>query len=411
MQVKEAAQDIALRLQAVIDHAINGIITIDKNGIIESINPAAAELFGYDQEEVIGNNINILMPEPHHSHHDQYLQKYERTKEPKIIGIGREVYGIKKNGEKFPFRLSVSEVKLNDRTIYTGILHDMSEIRNAEDKLIQLNEKLEAKVEERTKEIERVVNRLLKTNQALESKEEELQKSLEKERDLSELKSRFVSMASHEFRTPLSTVQSSAALIKMYHKENQQKQREKHVDKIRAAVSHLTGILNDFLSISKLEEGKVGPLIVDFDPKLICIEIMDEMEGMLKEEQHFQFTSQMEKQSFHNDRAIFKNILFNLFSNAIKYSGEGATIECNLAYYDDLLEIVVKDHGIGIPYEEQKYLFDRFFRASNVESIQGTGLGLNIVYHYLQVIHGSIRFESQRGKGSTFFITIPNQKP
>jgi PAS domain S-box-containing protein len=410
MQVEELAQDIALRLQAIIDNAIDGIITIDSNGIVETMNHSAAALFEYQIDEVIGKNINMLMPEPHHSHHDRYIGRYEKTKEPKIIGIGREVYGLKKSGATFPFRLSVSEVILQDRKIYTGILHDMTEIRNAEDKLIQLNEELEAKVDERTREIEDVVNRLLKTNQALEDKEEELQKSLEKERDLSELKSRFVSMASHEFRTPLSTVQSSAALIKMYNKEDHQKQREKHVDKIRAAVIHLTGILNDFLSISKLDEGKVGPLFVEIEPKVICMEVMDEMEGMLKEEQNFQFTSQFEGEKFYTDRSILRNILYNLFSNAIKYSIEGDTIECHLRKVNDHMEIMIRDFGIGIPIAEQKYMFDRFFRASNVESIQGTGLGLNIVYHYLQVIHGSIRFESKRGEGSTFYITIPNQK-
>jgi len=410
MQVEEVAQDIALRLQAIIDNAIDGIITIDSNGIVETMNHSAAALFEYQIDEVIGKNINMLMPEPHRSHHDHYIDRYVRTKQPKIIGIGREVYGLKKSGVTFPFRLSVSEVILKDRKIYTGILHDMTEIRNAEDKLIQLNDDLEAKVDERTREIEDVVNRLLKTNQALEDKEKELQKSLEKERDLSELKSRFVSMASHEFRTPLSTVQSSAALIKMYNKEEHQKQREKHVDKIRAAVIHLTGILNDFLSISKLDEGKVGPLFVEIDPKVICMEVMDEMEGMLKEEQNFQFTSQFEGEKFYTDRSILRNILFNLFSNAIKYSNEGDTIECHLRQVNDHMEIMIRDFGIGIPIAEQKYMFDRFFRASNVESIQGTGLGLNIVYHYLQVIHGSIRFESKRGEGSTFFITIPNQK-
>lgn len=410
MHAEEAVQDVASRLQAIIKNAIDGIITIDSNGIIESFNPAAGRLFQYQPEEVIGENITMLMPEPHSTHHHKYISNYEKTGRAKIIGVGREVYGLKKDGTQFPFRLSVSEVDLRDRKIYTGILHDMTEIKRAEDKLIQLNEELEEKVEERTREIERVVNRLLKTNKILEGKEYELQKSLTKERELNELKSRFVSMASHEFRTPLSTILSSAALVRMYKAGEQQEQREKHLEKINTAVNHLTGILNDFLSISKLEEGKIGPQVTGIDPKVLCVEVMDDMEVMLKEGQNFQFSSFLDWNTLFTDRNILKNILFNLLSNAIKYSGEGDTIEVHIQTRGDKLEIMVRDYGIGIPEDEQKHMFDRFFRASNVESIQGTGLGLNIVYHYLQMIGGSIRFESRTGEGSTFFVSLSNLK-
>ncbi len=410
MHAEESIQDVASRLESIIENAIDGIITIDADGVIETFNPAAGQLFQYEPEEVIGKNIRMLMPDPHRSHHDQYIRNYQDTGKARIIGIGREVYGLKKDGTQFPFRLSVSEIDLLDRKIYTGILHDMTEIKRAEDRLIQMNEELEEKVDERTREIERVVNRLLRTNKILEEKEHELQKSLTKERELNALKSRFVSMASHEFRTPLSTILSSAALVKMYQQADQQEKREKHIEKIQAAVTHLSGILNDFLSISKLEEGKVGPQISEVDPKVICVEVMDEMEGMLKTGQDFQFSSYLEWNTLYTDRTILKNIMFNLLSNAIKYSGEGDTIEVHIQTRGVNLEMIVRDHGIGIPVAEQKHMFDRFFRASNVESIQGTGLGLNIVYHYLQMIQGSIRFESKPGEGSTFFVTLSNLK-
>lgn len=408
MQTEQNVADVALRLQAVIDHAIDGIITISPRGIVESINKAAAEMFQYSPTEVIGQNINMLMPEPHHTNHDQYLQHYEKTGEARIIGIGREVRGKRKDGQLFPIRLSVSEVQLQNRKIYTGILHDMTEIREAEQKLISLNNELEKKVDERTSEIEDVVNRLLKTNKKLETKEKELENALAKERELSELKSRFVSMASHEFRTPLSTIKSSAALIKLYSDAEQQTNREKHLDKIQTAVNNLTGILNDFLSIGKLEEGKIMAHIQPVSLKRISSEVMDEMEGILKKGQKFDFTLKGIEEQFLSDKQIIKNIFFNLISNAIKYSGENATIYCRITQEADELDIEVEDEGIGIPEVDQKHMFDRFFRASNVESIQGTGLGLHIVKNYLDLLRGTIRFESIQGKGTTFYLRIPN---
>ena len=152
--------DIALRLEAVIDTAIDGIITIDHRGIIETINTAAALIFGYDKSEVVGKNVNVLMPEPDHSRHDRYISNYLSTKNPKIIGVGREVIGKKKDGTTFPFRLAVSEVILAERVIFTGIVHDLSEIYLANEKLQKINDELEVKVEERTKELEDAINEL-----------------------------------------------------------------------------------------------------------------------------------------------------------------------------------------------------------------------------------------------------------
>ncbi len=415
------SNDIALRIKAIIDTAIDGIITIDSRGVIESINPAALKLFGYKTSEVISQKINILMPEPYKSSHDGYISKYLKTKNPRIIGIGREVLGQRSDGSIFPFRLAVSEVILNDRIIFTGIIHDLSDVKTAEERLLKLNEQLEEKVSDRTYELEDVVNKLLNTNAKLEEEinerksveaklkdsEEELKLSLEKEKELGELKSRFVSMASHEFRTPLATILSSAALINRYEEKEHHAKREKHIDRIKSAVNNLTGILNDFLSISKLEEGKIEVNFEDSNIESLCNLVIHEVEGIMKEGQDIKLFFNTERRNVITDERILKNILFNLISNAIKYSKKNDLIECNVQFYDNNFEIEIKDKGIGIPPEDQKHMFERFFRAGNVTNIQGTGLGLNIVKRYVDMLGGTIRFHSIFGEGSSFFVKLP----
>src|SRR5471030_2285447 len=196
----------AALLKAIIENAIDGIITIDDRGKVESINPAACNLFNYLPEDVVGKNVSVLMPPPDREQHDEYLHRYQRTGVPHIIGIGREVTGLKKDGTKFPFRLGVSEVQYSGRKIYAGFIHDTSHQREAEDRLKEYAAHLEELVEERTKSLQHTVK-------ALQQAKEEVSQSLAKEKELGQLKSRFVSMASHEFRTPLSAVQLSAVLI------------------------------------------------------------------------------------------------------------------------------------------------------------------------------------------------------
>ena len=347
------------------------------------------------------------MPEPYHSKHDGYLNRYLKTKQPHIIGIGREVTGKRKDGTLFPFRLAVSEVILNDRVIFTGIIHDLTDVKKAEGELLELNERLEQKVEKRTNELEEAVNDLLRTNRILEQRELELQEALDKEKELNELKSRFVSMASHEFRTPLSTIMSSASLISKYTLETHNEKRVKHINRIKSAVSNLTGILNDFLSLSKIEEGKIKIKKEMTSVKSICQLVIDEVKGLLKEGQVIHHQHNEKFVEFLTDKHILKNVLFNLLSNAIKYSPANSIIECHSLKRNEYYEFVIKDQGIGIPETDQKHLFTRFFRASNVENIQGTGLGLSIVKRYVDLLGGSIHFESIMGEGTTFFVQFP----
>ena len=413
------SSDLALQLKSVIETAIDGIITINHRGIAESVNPAAAKLFDYQPEDIIGNNIKMLMPEPDRTNHDEYISRYEKTRQPHIIGIGREVFGKRKDGSIFPLRLAVSEVILNDRVIYTGIIHDLSAVKEAQKKIEQLNKELENKIKERTNQLEKTVNKLLSTNStlvkevkerqkaesALKRNEDELKEALSKEKELNELKSRFVSMASHEFKTPLTSILSSASLIGRYTQEDHQPNREKHVERIKSAVSNLTGILNDFLSLSKLEEGRVDLSLEPCDINTLCEDVSDHLTNLLSTDQKIIKSIDGNFKEIQTDIRILKNILFNLISNAIKYSDKD--IHCIFKFDNDHLEIKVKDQGIGIPEEDQKYLFSRFFRAGNVTNIQGTGLGLNIVERYVHLLEGEISFNSVQEKGTTFIVKLP----
>ena len=399
-------QDIASRLQGIIETAIDGIITIDADGLIETINSAAAIQFGYEQKEVVGQNIKILMPQPYKKEHDGYLKRYHETNEPRIIGIGREVIGQTKNGKTFPFRLAVSKVVLNDRVIFTGIIHDLTDVEMAKNELKQLNDQLERKIESRTLELEKAVNKLLSTNRLLEDREALLQQSLQKEKELNDMKSKFVSMASHEFRTPLSTIMSSASLISKYTESDQNENRLKHVNRIKNSVNNLTGILNDFLSLSKIEEGRVEIRIEEVNIYDLIIQVVEEVKPIQEAEQNIGFSCDKDF-IIKTDPHILKNVLFNLVSNAIKYSGREGKIDIACNKSSDDMKISVSDNGMGIPEGEQQHLFERFFRASNVENIQGTGLGLSIVKRYVNMLNGSISFQSKQGSGTTFNITIP----
>lgn len=390
----------ALLLQAIIQNAIDGIITIDDRGLVESINPAACKLFQRTPEEVIGNNISMLMPPPDRERHDEYINRYQRTSEPHIIGTGREVMGLKKDGTKFPFRLAVSEVQYSGRKIYTGFIHDLSREKEAEETLKEYAAHLEELVEERTLSLQQLIAEL-------QSAKEEVSLSLEKEKELGQLKSRFVSMASHEFRTPLSAIQLSASLIDKYAGAFNNPNISKHVGKIKSSVANLTGILNDFLSLEKLEAGKVEASFQSFDLVKLAEEITEEMQMVAKENQNIIYQHTGTESMARLDPNLIKNCVINLVGNAIKYSGENTFIQFNTEITPDKCIITVQDNGIGIPETDQKHLFEAFFRAHNTGNIPGTGLGLNIVARYASLMRGEVDFKSSVNQGTLFTISFP----
>ncbi|MEM8907328.1 MAG: PAS domain S-box protein, partial [Bacteroidota bacterium] len=466
---KLGLQEEVLRLRAIIQTATDGIITIDEEGLIQMVNPAAARIFDYQPDELIGQNIKILMTDDYEGGRDVYIHEFLETKINEIIGMIREVEGCKRDGTSFPFRLGVSEIKFSGRRTFVGIIQDLSEyhqitealrkekarlevhldvannifvvldidgntlqlnrrgldllgyrraeiighnwmdmiippasrktikerfkrqarreepwreyledailtkngdiriiswhnrliineqdeveaslssgvditeLKSAEENLKKLNSDLEKRVEDRTAELATVVKKLINANKRLEHEvnerllaerallqsEKELTRSLEKEKELGDLKSRFVAMASHEFKTPLSTILSSASLLGKYVTTEEQKDRDRHINKIKSAVRDLNGILNDFLSLGRLEEGKIDYQPSHFSFNAFAMELIDEIDTLLKAGQEIEFVGLSTELTLYLDRRLFKNSLINLLTNAIKYSKEGKKI-------------------------------------------------------------------------------------
>ncbi len=237
--------------------------------------------------------------------------------------------------------------------------------------------------------------------------QEELMNALQKQKELNELKSKFVSIASHEFRTPLSTILSSSFLVGKYNKPEDDERKEKHLERIKNSVNNLTDILNDFLSVGKIEEGGIKNRPGLFNVRSFFSELQEEMQGYLKPGQQIIYSHKGKSEMVYLDRQHFKNVHINLLSNAIKYSEENKTIHLTSLFDNHTLRVKVRDEGIGIPEADQKHLFETFFRANNVSNIQGTGMGLHIVKKYLDIMGGSIEFTSAENQGSTFTTSYP----
>lgn len=509
--------------------AAEGLIVADSRGKILKINQRTQELFGYSQVELEGQPISILIPEKYRERHVGHHEGYMNNPHKRSMGKGMELFGRKKDGSNFPVEISLNYFETDGEKYAMALVTDITERKKSDQKIIELNQQLEARVEERTHELEIINKNLqieitdrkkieeeLKESQYLysmiarnfpngtinvfdknlnyvfvegkelykmgitgekligtkftsrldpgisgeierelnsvfsgESKtieleyrnnfyvlfavplksdsknidrilvvetnitsqkkaQHDMENALEKEKQLNELKSRFVSMASHEFRTPLGTILSSVTLIEKYAKETDEEKRKKHIYRIKSSVNNLTGILNDFLSIDKLEEGKIQVAKQLQSVSEIGKELAEEMQAMAKLGQKVNYNHIGEKDEFLLDKQIVRNVLINLLSNAIKYSDENKSIDFSSTLEKNQLTFTVRDYGMGIPEKEQKLLFDRFFRATNAVNIQGTGLGLNIVKKYLDIIGGKISFESKENEGTTFHIIIKN---
>jgi len=391
-----------------------GIIMVDESGKIAIANPVAEQLFGYEKNELKGVVLEALLPERYRKGHVNFRHAFNSNPHPRRMGFGRDLTALRKDGTEFPVEISLSFTQVQGRLMVMAFISDISQRKKAEDalktseeQLIVYAAELEKKVEVRTEALNHTISKLEDEIGERKKAEEEARRSLERERELNELKSKFVSIASHEFRTPLSTVLSSASLIQQYKEREEYDKQEKHINRIKSSVNHLTQILNDFLSLGKLEEGKVDVKPEAIDLVAFLQEIKEEVQSFLKEGQVIHIACPADLKEIQSDARILRNVLFNLLSNASKYSDPGKGIHLSCERSHNRVIVHVRDEGIGIPVDDQRHLFDRFFRASNAGNIQGTGLGLNIVKRYLDLVEGQISFTSKPGEGSIFHISIP----
>lgn len=498
------------QFQKIFQNSNEGLIVVNKDGIIETINPKLLEMFGYlEEEELVGQKLEILIPKKLQKDHVQKRESYHAAPRNRSMGVGGNLAALRKDGSEFPVEISLSYYKDNAETKVIGFIIDITKRVEVEEELIKLNNDLEKEVLRRTEKINEqnkllksiaenfpngniyVINRKFKIEWAdgkilrnlgltdkslvgvsflnrlpdnlkktLEphlnnllngntikfeieekgnyysiygvplSKEKNrvdkallvemditiekineltIEKNLAKEKELNELKSRFVAMASHEFRTPLSTIDSSATLIGKYEDTKFQEKRAIHVDRIKRTVSNLTMILNDFLSLEKLESGKIELNYSQRNLHDFLSENIEEVSVIKKSNQTVTLKEFSKDIVLKTDFNVLKNCVLNLLSNALKYSEQDGEIILSVRDEVDSLKISIQDFGIGIPLADQDLLFSRFHRAGNVTNIEGTGLGLNIVQRYLNALGGKITFISKKGAGSTFTLHIPKK--
>lgn len=394
--------------------ASEGIIVVDASQTIVASNAAAGEMFGYEPGELSGRPLNVLIPPTYKSSHPAHFRNFLHHSEKRQMGHGRDLYGIKKNGETFPVEAGLNPFQMNGKDYVMSLIIDISVRKETQRQIEKLNDELEGKIQVRTKELEESISTLQNVNLSLEQEiskrkeaENKIKSALQKEKELSELKTKFLSLVSHEFKTPLSGILTSAMLAAKYKLEEQQEKREKHLHTIKNKVHYLDNILNDFLSIERLESGKVTYKFTTFNLSKLVNEVIYNANVTLKSGQEIEYPQNIENITLTQDEKILELVLSNLLSNAIKYSPENSLIKFSVKLKGDRICFEVTDQGIGIPEKDQKHIFERYFRAENALLNQGTGIGLNIAKVHLENLGGSISFASKENLGTKFIVELP----
>jgi PAS domain S-box-containing protein len=345
-------------LNGILNNVLDGIITIGERGAIESFNAAARRIFGYVDAEVIGQNVKMLMPEPYHSEHDGYLDHHIATGEKKVIGIGREVTGRRKDGTTFPMELAVSAVEIDGIRHFVGITRDITERKHIE-----------------------------------------------------QMQKEFISTVSHELRTPLTSIRGSLNLILA---GVAGELPEEALSLLRIANSNserLSHLIDDILDMEKISAGKMpfNNKVMNLIP--VVQKAIDSNRGYAD-----QLNVRFELKTSHDDTVMVRidenrmaQIMSNLLSNAAKYSPANDQVEITVKTLKETVRISVHDHGKGIPEKFKSRIFSKFAQADSSDTRQqgGTGLGLNITRSIVATLRGSIGFDSSEGRGTTFYVDLP----
>ncbi|MBI5671391.1 MAG: PAS domain S-box protein [Chloroflexi bacterium] len=371
-QMEEALKRSQERFAGILDIAVDAIISVDQRQTIQFFNQGAEYIFGYRADEVIGKPLALLLPPRFRQSHGHHIQRFAgMAHTAQHMHERSPISGLRKDGTEFPAEASISKLEHNGDWTFTVILRDITERRRME---------------------------------------ENLRRALAEARELSDLRSRFISMVSHELRTPLAVILSSSQVLENYSHRMTPQQKQEYHDSIKQQVQHLTELLEDTLAISRAET--VG---LDFNPEpgnltAFCRSLAEKIELATDHSHRINFSGGGGCQNARFDEHLLWLILNNLLSNAVKYSPNGSAVELLLTCADGQATIQVSDEGIGIPAHDQARLFESFHRGSNVGVIPGTGLGLAIVKQAVKAHGGSIAFETQEGLGTTFTVTLPISK-
>lgn len=404
-QKEQKIKDEENRFEALFMHAAIGIIMVNKASEIVMSNHFGDMLFGYEKGELIGQNLEVLIPQNLKEKHRKTYDNYTENPRARSMGLGLNLNGRKKDGSLFSVEISLSHFKLDETPYFISFINDTTFKRKAEEELVKRKTEIEKLNENLENEVVKRTNALVETLKRLEKTKNNLEVALVKEKELGDLKSRFVSMASHEFRTPLTTIQSAAYLIEKYTKNEEQEKREKHTKRITSAVGNLTDILEEFLSVGKLEEGKIEAHYSDFEIQELINECIFDLNSLTKFGQKIIYKHKGNSEVCL-DKSMLRKITINLCSNALKFSSENSEVRIETEKTGSEFTLNVIDSGIGIAKEDQMNLFDRFFRGKNATNIQGTGLGLHIVGRYVELMRGQVTVNSTLNEGTTITVKI-----
>lgn len=386
-------------LKAIFDAVQTGIIIHDWNTFeITKINPVALDLINLDQDKIIGRKIFDFLEKIDYTDPNYSSETYKNF----------ESYLINANGEKIPIIRTTSFVNIGTTRQRIDCFIDITEIKKYQEELQKINQTLELKVEERTQDLQILVKKLKDEIQQHNKVQQELKIMLDKEKELNQMKTRFVSMVSHEFRTPLTIIRSAAQMINKYHDKLTREEKEEYMNRILKTVDSLTDLIENVLFIGKEKDNSnIKDSIEKIDLIQFTENLINEFQTTLLNRREILFLPVGYRESVETNEKLLRLILMNLLSNAAKYSSPDTPIEVKLYFNEDSFSYAVKDYGIGIPDDEQEKIFDLFYRAENVGKVSGSGIGLQVVLNSIQMLQGKLDLVSKINHGSTFTVTIP----
>ncbi|MBD2256699.1 PAS domain S-box protein [Pseudanabaena sp. FACHB-2040] len=375
--------------QLILNAIGEGVYGVDLQGLATFVNPAATQMIGWEAAELIGQSMHKVL---HHSHPDRspYPREqcpiYAAFQDGIIHRVSEEVFW-RKDGTSFPVEYLSTPMRDEQGNLIGAVVtfRDITQRKWAEAVLQRTNEELEQRVRDRTVEL-RQANEQLK--------------------ELSELRSRVVSMVCHEFRNPLNNILLSVSSMGRYSDQLTPDQKEKYLLGITDNVERMTQMIDAILLIGKVETKGIEVRPSSFDLVAFCRDLAAELEPE-PEHRRIQFACRSKQLPVTLDKQMLRSILTNILSNSIRYSPAHSPIQFRISKRNQHATFQIKDQGIGIPPEDLPYLFEPFHRGRNVSNIAGTGLGLNIVKRFLDLQHGTVKVDSQVGSGTTFTITLP----